>query len=78
MKTFEACEINRPPAADRLKNRVAVFAPCTRGVVTAIGRSLPSRVGQRDGGALVARLPGADTCHSTIEQVKPVNRHGDP
>lgn len=74
MTTLEACEITRPPAADRLKDRVAVFAPCAREVVTTIGRSLPSRVGRRDGDALDARLPCADACHSVMERVQAVKR----
>jgi hypothetical protein len=76
--TLEAYEITRPPAGERLKDRVAVFAACTRGVATAIGRSLPSGLGRREGAALVARLPCADACPSIIEQVQPVNRRGEP
>jgi hypothetical protein len=76
--TLEACEITRPSAADRPKVRVAVFAPSTRGVVTAIGRSLSRRLGRREGAALEAPLPSADTYHSILEQVQPVHRRGWP
>lgn len=55
--------------------RVAPVSGGTREVGLAVGRSLSSRVGRREGSALVA-LP-ADTCHSIVEQMQPVNRRGD-
>jgi hypothetical protein len=72
--TLDACELTRPPSGERLKDRGALVAACTRGVGTATGRSLASWLGRRDGDRRATRFPGADACASITEPVQAVNR----
>jgi NAD(P)-dependent dehydrogenase (short-subunit alcohol dehydrogenase family) len=56
MTTFDARGATRRLAEEKLKGRVALVAGGRRGVRTAIGRSLASRLGRRDGVARVVHL----------------------
>jgi hypothetical protein len=56
MTTLETRETTQPPAGEKLKGRVALVTGSTRAVGTAIGRSLATRLGRREGVARVVHF----------------------
>jgi hypothetical protein len=71
--TLEAREATRPLAGERQKGRVALVTVGTRGVGTAVGRSLackPDGLGRPDRMARVALVLCVDACSG---QVWPLN-----
>ena len=62
MTTLETCETTQPPAGQQLNGRVALVSGGARGVGTAIGRPLASRLGRRDGVAGVVDFLYAAVC----------------